>query len=130
MSFLDRLIEASKADSPEFAKEWEEVEIGLKLALMRKNAGLTQHEVAKKMGIARPRIAELESHPGRCSFNRIRAYVKALGGEVRIEPRSGETDSDEIVPVTEVPQTFLEGFKLTPSVARKPLVVREKRKKG
>jgi len=125
MDYLDELIEASKTESKEFAQRWEETEIKFELALLRKKAGLTQQEVADKMGIARPRIAELEARPGHCSFNRIREYVKAVGGGIRFESSiPSEIAAKPIDPQGGYPATF----KQRPR--KPPITVREQRKSG
>lgn len=47
-------------------------------------------EVARRMGVARPRVAELESRPLSVSFGRLLAYADALGIPLRGLPsRSG-----------------------------------------
>lgn len=76
--YLDELIEKSSED-PRFAAKWTEAEARISLALLRKEANLTQEEVAKRMGVARPRVAELESRPLSVSFGRMIAYSNALG---------------------------------------------------
>lgn len=58
------------------------------MALLRKEADLTQEEAAKRMGVARPCVAELESRPVSVSFVRMIAYANALG--VPIERIAGQ----------------------------------------
>jgi transcriptional regulator with XRE-family HTH domain len=76
--YLDELIERSKVE-PDFASKWSEAEVRIALAGLRKAANLTQEEVARRMGVARPRVAELESRPLSVSFGRMLAYARALG---------------------------------------------------
>ena len=76
--YLDDLI-ADNSKDPEFAVKWKEAEVRISLALLRKGANLTQDEVALRMGVARPRVAELESRPLSVSFGRMIAYANALG---------------------------------------------------
>ena len=76
--YLDELIEEGCKD-PEFARKWEAEEARISIALLRKEANLTQEEVARRMGVARPRVAELESRPLSVSFGRMIAYANALG---------------------------------------------------
>ncbi len=76
--YLDELIETSKAE-PGFAARWKEADARIALAAIRKEANLTQDEVARRMGVARPRVAELESRPLSVSFGRMLAYANALG---------------------------------------------------
>ncbi len=76
--YLDELIEESCKD-PEFAQKWNAEEARVSIALLRKEANLTQDEVARRMGVARPRVAELESRPLSVSFGRMISYANALG---------------------------------------------------
>ena len=76
--YLDELIEDSCQD-PGFAEAWKIEEARIALALLRKEANLTQDEVAKRMGVARPRVAELERRPLSVSFGRMIAYADAVG---------------------------------------------------
>ena len=76
--YLDELIEENCKD-PKFAAKWKEAEARISIAVLRKAANLTQEEVARRMGVARPRVAELESRPLSVSFGRMIAYAEALG---------------------------------------------------
>jgi transcriptional regulator with XRE-family HTH domain len=76
--YLDELVNEN-CKNPQFAAKWTEVEARVALALLRKEANLTQEEVAQRMGVARPRVAELENRPLSVSFGRILAYANALG---------------------------------------------------
>ena len=84
--YLDDLIEAEIARNPRFASEWPAVEAALELAALRQKMGLTQKEVAERMGVARPRVAEIEKNPGRVSYARIVRYAAALGARLAIIP--------------------------------------------
>jgi len=75
---LDELIEASRED-PEFAAIWKESEARLALARLRKESNLTQQQVADRMGVSRPRVAEIERHPLRVSLGRMMRYAEAIG---------------------------------------------------
>ncbi|MEZ0326373.1 MAG: helix-turn-helix domain-containing protein [Fimbriimonas sp.] len=75
--YLDELVEENLKD-PAFAAKWKEVEARTALSAIRKQANLTQEQVAQKMGVARPRVAELERRPLSVSFGRMLAYAKAL----------------------------------------------------
>jgi DNA-binding XRE family transcriptional regulator len=90
--YLDELIEENKASDPEFAEKWKEVEAEFRLLELRKKSGLTQEQVAARLGVARPRIAEIERHPFSVSFGRLLKYMNAIGADVKIiapgkEPR-------------------------------------------
>lgn len=87
MDFLDEMIERHRAEDPEFAEAWAKVERRLNLALLRKNAGLTQQQVAEKMNVARPRVAEMERRPESVSLARMIAYADAIDADIVIVPR-------------------------------------------
>ena len=75
---LDELIEESCKD-PEFAVLWDQAEARLALARLRKGSSLTQQQVADRMGVARPRVAEIERNPLRVSLGRMMRYAEAIG---------------------------------------------------
>jgi DNA-binding XRE family transcriptional regulator len=77
--YLDELIETNMERDPRFAAEWPSVEAALSLAALRQKAGLTQQEVADRMGVARPRVAEIERDLSRVSFARVARYAAAMG---------------------------------------------------
>lgn len=58
------LAEALAAD-PEFAAEWERLAlartVAVRLIAYRSENGLSQRELAKRLGVSQPRVAELES---------------------------------------------------------------------
>ena len=85
--YLDELIEESCKD-PSFARKWMAAETRIALVVLRKEANLTQAEVAKRMGVARPRVSELESKPLSVSFGRMLAYAGALGVLIETIARS------------------------------------------
>lgn len=59
------------------------------LADLRKEAGMTQGEVAKRMGVNRPRVGQIEQDFPRVRFNVVQAYINALGGNVRFSAVAG-----------------------------------------
>jgi len=75
---LDELIEESSKD-PEFAAIWKVAEARLALARLRTKNNLTQQQVADRMGVARPRVAEIERNPFRVSLGRMINYAAAIG---------------------------------------------------
>jgi len=85
--YLDELIEESCKD-PDFDREWMAAEARSALVVVRTEANLTQAEVAKRMGVARPRVSELESKPLSVSFGRMLAYAGALGVPIETIARS------------------------------------------
>lgn len=88
---LQDLIQREIARDPAFADEWADFTAALDLRLKRKAAGLTQEDVAQRIGVDQSAVARLERNPGGVSMKRFRAYLRALGCEVQIVPASGST---------------------------------------
>lgn len=83
---LDSLPELMK--NPKFKKDWDTLapEFSLASALVeaRIRAGMTQAQVAEKMGVSQPIIARMES--GRnLSIKSIQRYATATGQSITIE---------------------------------------------
>jgi len=93
-TFEEYLSEALK--DPEFRKAWEASEPAYQVARLRIMRGLTQAELAEKVGTKQPSIARLESGKSEPKLSFLRRVVEALGGrlEVRIVPE-GQTDRRE-----------------------------------
>ncbi|MGP4019161.1 XRE family transcriptional regulator [Saccharopolyspora sp. 5N708] len=74
---------------------------GYRLAELRKNAQVTQIELAKRMGIGQPRVSAIERGDiETLTVASVRCYVEALGGTLRLVARLGDTDV-----VLQVPET-------------------------
>lgn len=75
-------------EDPEYRKEYESLagEFSRARALIdaRTRAGLTQAQVAKRMGTSQPVIARLESGRRKPSLATLERYAKATGHELRI----------------------------------------------
>lgn len=78
-------------EEPAFKETWNvlktEFDLASELIRARMEAGMTQEEVAAKMGISQPAVAKMES--GRnVSFKSLRRYATAVGKSLRftIEP--------------------------------------------
>jgi len=70
--------------------------LGYRLSELRDQAGLTQSEVAERMGVKQPRISAIEKgDPGQMEIETLRRYIAALGGRLRLV--AGFDDHDEIV---------------------------------
>lgn len=87
---------------PEFRKRFEQAEaawdIALQLAELRKARGLTQRELAVKVGTSQQQISRLESpaYEGH-SLSMLRRVVEALGGSVRVAIVPRPTGSERLV---------------------------------
>lgn len=84
--FLDEVIEERLASDSEFAEQWPAADLRIQLITLRKESKLTQGEVANKMNISQPRVAEIERHPERVSLGRVLQYLQAVGGTLSVEP--------------------------------------------
>lgn len=59
--------------------------LGYRLAQLRTQAGVSQAELAARMGISQPRVSQLEQGDlGQMELDTIRRYVAALGGHLRL----------------------------------------------
>ncbi len=54
----------------------------------RKSHGLTQAELAARLGVSQQSYARLEANPGRASMARILAVLQALEVELALTPRA------------------------------------------
>lgn len=63
---------------------------GAQLADLRKQAGLTQAQLAAATGLTQARISQIE-HGTDVSLDVLRAYITGLGGHVEIVARLGTT---------------------------------------
>jgi predicted transcriptional regulator len=59
--------------------------LGFRLAQLREDVGISQTELAQRMGVSQPRISQLEQgDPGQMELDTIRRYIAALGGRMRV----------------------------------------------
>lgn len=59
--------------------------LGFRLSRLREDVGLSQTEVAKRMGVSQPRISQLEQgDPSQMELDTLRRYIGALGGRMRV----------------------------------------------
>lgn len=87
MDWLDEVIEERKKTDKAFEAAWPEAEERVRLATLRKRSGLTQAQVAEIMGVSQPRVAEIERHPYRVSYGRVRRYLEAIGASLEVTAR-------------------------------------------
>jgi DNA-binding XRE family transcriptional regulator len=75
--------------SPDVRKAYEEetkaLSIGLQLANQRKRIGLTQAEVAKKIGTSTPQLSRTERRPENVNMRTLMRYAEAVGMELDIK---------------------------------------------
>lgn len=89
MSDLEAYIAQRKKEDPEFAEGFEEgyqkFKIGVMLRLARENAGMTQEEVAKKLGTHKTAISRIENHAEDIRLSTLEKYAKAFGKTLKVE---------------------------------------------
>lgn len=65
-------------------------QLGAILRGFRKQQGLTQKDLAARLGLAQKAVSAVETHPSRVSVDRLFAMLGALGGELVIRDRSSK----------------------------------------
>jgi HTH-type transcriptional regulator/antitoxin HipB len=63
------------------------------LPLLRRAAGLTQHELGNRIGLSQRRIAQIETGPEAVSFERIHEILTVLGADVVVRTRDPDSSS-------------------------------------
>lgn len=88
---------AEHLEDPEFRKEWNRTAlaraVGIRLLRYRAKMGMTQGELAKKIGLKQPAIARLEAAEKNPTWETLARLSEALGIEfvVDIAPRKRKT---------------------------------------
>jgi DNA-binding XRE family transcriptional regulator len=72
----------------------QETHTGAKLRALRVDRGLTQQQLAERLGMTQPEVSRIERRPD-AKLSLVRAYVRALGGELSASARF----ADEIFPL-------------------------------
>ena len=89
MSDVERLIARWKAEDPEFAEGFERgydaFRIGVMLQVAREQAGMTQQQVAERMGTRKSAISRLENNAGDVRLSTLQRYAEAVGRRLVIE---------------------------------------------
>ena len=67
---------------------------GYPLRQLRKSQGLSQEQLAERMGVSQRRVSAIErGKVDRSEVATIRSYVTALGGELKLVAQIGETST-------------------------------------
>jgi HTH-type transcriptional regulator/antitoxin HipB len=64
-------------------------QLGPLLQSARKSAGLTQAELAQRLGMSQSRISAMELDPGTINVEQLLALLAALNHEVLVQPKQG-----------------------------------------
>lgn len=81
---LDELSDHLAKTDPNEAEEWKDTKAVAQASILRRERGVTQAEVAKRMGVPPKRILEIESRPWGATPDLIAAYLHAVGAELGI----------------------------------------------
>jgi len=104
---FDRYLETQLRD-PDFAERFKRAgeawDVALQIAALREQAGLSQKDLARKLGTSQQQISRLESpaYEGH-SLSMLRRVAEALGATVRVVFESGAHSGPAILSETSVP---------------------------
>ena len=88
MSDLEIHIDKRKKKDPEFAEGFEqgyrEFKIGVLLKQAREQAGLSQEELAKRVGTKKTAISRIENHAQDIKLSTIQKVARALGKDLEV----------------------------------------------
>ena len=88
MSDLQAYIQKRKDTDPEFAKDfdsgYEKFKIGVMLRIAREDAGMTQEELAKKLGTKKTAISRIENHAEDIRLSTLEKYASAFGKTLKL----------------------------------------------
>ena len=89
MNDLQRYVEKRKVRDPEFAFDfdtgYEDFKLGVVLRQAREAAGLTQEDLAAKLGTRKSAISRIENHAEDIKFSTLQRIAQALGKRIRLQ---------------------------------------------
>lgn len=89
MSDLQRYIAERSQRDAEFEEGYEagytDFKIGVLLRQAREDAGLTQEELANRMGTQKSAISRIENHAEDVRLSTLKAYAQAVGAKLQIQ---------------------------------------------
>jgi HTH-type transcriptional regulator/antitoxin HipB len=62
-------------------------QLGPHLRSLRRNRGMTQRDLAKRLGVTQARIAAIEANPAAVSIGQLMAILAALNVDIALRPR-------------------------------------------
>lgn len=105
----EELLSAEMAADPEFAVEWERLALARMVAVQligyRSDHGLSQRQLAERLGVSQPRVVELES-------GEKNPQIETL---VKIAAKTGLEFAIDIAPVGQEPKLVGKAVKDTPA---------------
>ena len=87
--FLEVLGDDLEAADPTYTLDRQKERAVSELMGLRMSLGLSQRQVAERMGLPSQRVTEIEGRPWRATWERIHAYAKALGADFTLTLPSG-----------------------------------------
>ncbi len=89
MSDVKKYITRRKKKDPEFAENYEigyqNFKIGVILRQLRKESGITQEELAKKLNTKKSVISRIENHAEDIRLSTLNKYAETLGRTLKIQ---------------------------------------------
>lgn len=100
MITLDSVIAKLKAEDPDFAEGYERgyqaTRLGMMLHLAREDAGMTQEQVAQKLGTKKSAISRLENNAGDMRLSTLQKYAEAVGRRLVLELAPPEAEQKPV----------------------------------
>ncbi len=88
MKNWERKVLAAPGASGRVAEIEDELRLSAGLTALREKAGLSQRELAERLGVSQPRVAAIE-RARNVTIDVLDSYVKAVGGQLEISVRTG-----------------------------------------
>ncbi len=83
---LNELLKKVNPEVVQAAKEQAELEIlELRLSMLREQLELSQVEMANRLGISQPSVANLEKRGQEIKLSSLKRYVEAMGGKLTVD---------------------------------------------
>ena len=93
----------------------DEFRLAAGLTALRESAGLSQRELAQRIGVSQPRVAAIERSRN-VTLEVLEQYVRAVGGQLEITVRTGSKRLALVLPMKSAPA---KRAPLPPAVKRK-----------
>ncbi|HEY0018112.1 MAG TPA: helix-turn-helix transcriptional regulator [Longimicrobium sp.] len=100
MITLDSVIAERKANDPGFAEDFDRgyqaFRLGVMLQVAREDAGMTQEQVAQKLGTRKSAISRLENNAGDLRLSTLQKYAEAVGRRLILELAPPEAEQKPV----------------------------------